>query len=182
MSKTRSFVESVRDNSMSFIIGAVPAFLGTAMLAGTFSLGYGIGAAIGLPGALSFVGGLVVAGVTFSGAALVGLGLGAGGLLGAAALIDKVPFLKKADIAGPGLTAGIFSGIAASVALAFNLTAGSPPPEHGALIEKAPVVASYEQGDHGTLGVKFTNAGNDNVKVIVDAPSSQQAAAPRMAL
>lgn len=164
MSKVTDFFESVRDHTVSFAFAAVPTFLGTAALATMFSLGMGLGAAIGLPGALTVVTGLVMAGFTLGGCVIAGAVLGLGGAAGIAALADKVPFLKNSKTTTPGLTLGVVAGLAASAALAFSLAAGEPQQDSLTHETQSVTVTQEVQQDKDVLGPVFTDAGNGAVK------------------
>lgn len=181
MSKIGEFFESVRDNTVSFALTAIPTFLGTAAIATMFSLGMGLGAAIGLPSALTVVTGLVVAGVTFGGCVGVGALLGLGGLAGAAAIMDKIPGLRGAEARGPGLALGVVAGLAASVALAFNLASGDDPQKDGMLTQPEPVQVTMqmeqnEQAD--ALQISFIEAGSGQEELVVKQAANNNVPAP----
>lgn len=178
----KSFAGAVRDHGLSFAVGAVPAFFGTAFMATCYSLAYGIGSAIGLSTGLAVAAGVV--GTVVSAGLSIGVGalIGVGGFLGVAALASSFPFLRDAKIRTPGVVAGVATGLAASIALAFNLTA-SDPQEQAPISDPGPVTLREMQEDHGVLAPLFTDAGSGAVRaeIVMPAANAGPVPAPRLA-
>lgn len=145
-------LKTLKDTVFSFVAGAVPAFLGTAMVAGVYSLAYGLAAAAGLG-----VGLAVTAGVLAS-VATLGMTIIVGGIAGTVglAVLGALPFVKNTKMRPLAATMGIASGLAASVALAYHLTSESAPQPPA----RAPE-ATVQQKKSAPIAKKISGLGGD---------------------
>jgi hypothetical protein len=126
-----NMVKSIGHFGASVVVGAVPAFLGTAALAGIYSLGAGLATAAGLGGGLSVIAGIAT--TVFLGGTGLGIGLLAGGagLVGVAALSEA----SNIKISGKGVALGAALGVAGSVGMAHHLVSEVQPPQRASLTE-----------------------------------------------
>jgi hypothetical protein len=124
-------VKSIGHFGASVVFGAVPAFLGTAALAGAYALGAGLATAAGLGGGLSVIAGMAT--TVFLGGAGLGIGMVAGGA--GLAAVSVLPGVRDARLNGAGVVLGAALGVAGSVGMAHHLVSEVKPPQRASLTE-----------------------------------------------
>jgi hypothetical protein len=121
----RNLARKMKDIGSSFIVGAVPAFFGTAFAGCIYAVSYGIATAVGLSGGIAVAAG-VVGTVAFAGAGILVGGIAG---VGSLAALAHMPGIRDARISRKAVAAGAACGLAATVFLAHRLTSDTPQPQ-----------------------------------------------------